>query len=69
MDNDKLKKVINELNNLPTIVHYGFYQLRITHSLRDKVVELLKEQQNEIEQLNAELDNISTMGHECQNMT
>ena len=27
MDNDKLEKVINELNNLPTIVHYGFYQL------------------------------------------
>lgn len=44
MDNDKLEKVINELNNLPTIVHYGFYQLRMTHSLRDEMVELLKKQ-------------------------
>lgn len=44
-------------------------RIMMTIEFVDKVVELLKEQQNEIEQLNAELDNISTMGHECQNMT
>ena len=38
------EKVIKELDCLPTTVYDGFYQLRITHDLRDKVVKLLKEQ-------------------------
>ena len=37
-------KVISELNNLPTTVYCGFYQLRITHDLRDETVKLLEEQ-------------------------
>ena len=51
MDDSKLDKVINELNNLPTIVHCGFYQLRMTHSLRDEVVELLKKQQRKSDKI------------------
>ena len=39
-----IEKVIKELNNLPTTVYHGFYQLRITHNLRDEVTKLLKEQ-------------------------
>lgn len=39
------EKVIRELVNLPTTVYDGFYQLRITHDLRDEIVKLLKEQQ------------------------
>ena len=39
------EKVIEELVYLPTTVYEGFYQLRITHDLRDKVVKLLKEQE------------------------
>ena len=39
------EKVIRELINLPTTVYCGFYQLRITHDLRDETVELLKEQE------------------------
>jgi len=39
------EKVIKELCNLPTTVYYGFYQLRITHDLRDETVKLLKEQE------------------------
>ena len=34
------KDAIKELKNLPTTVYAGFYQLRITHNLRDKVVKL-----------------------------
>ena len=45
------EKVIRELNNLPTTVYCGFYQLRITHDLRDKVVKMMKEQQERIETL------------------
>ena len=44
MDRDA---VIKELLCLPITVYYGFYQLRITHDLRDKVVKLLKEQEDE----------------------
>ena len=40
----ELNKVIEKLSNLPTTVYCGFYQLRITHSLRDDVIKLLKEQ-------------------------
>lgn len=39
------EKVIKELINLPTMVYDGFYQLRITHDLRDETVKLLKEQE------------------------
>lgn len=39
------EKVIKELVNLPITVHNGFYQLRITHDLRDEIVKLLKEQE------------------------
>ena len=38
------KDVIKELENLPTTSHGGFYQLRITHDLRDKVVKMLEKQ-------------------------
>jgi len=48
---EELEKIINELNCLPTTVYCGFYQLRMTHSLRDEVVKLLKEQQEQIEKL------------------
>ena len=51
-----MEKVIKELVCLPTTVYYGFYQLRITHDLRDKVVKLLKEQDAEIRQLRLALD-------------
>ena len=44
MDNSKLDRIIGELNNLPTTVYDGFYQLRITHNLRDDVVKLLEKQ-------------------------
>ena len=40
-------KVIKELVNLHTTVYDGFYQLRITHDLRDETVKLLKEQEDE----------------------
>lgn len=40
-----LEKVIKELENAPTTVEHGFYFLRITHSLRDHVVALLKKQE------------------------
>ena len=36
--------IVRELENLPSVVHCGFYYLRITHSLREKVVEMLKKQ-------------------------
>ena len=39
------EKIIKELVNLPTTVYDGFYQLRITHDLRDEIVKLLKEQE------------------------
>lgn len=39
------EKAIKELTNLPTTIYDGFYQLRITHDLRDKVIALLKEQE------------------------
>ena len=39
-------KIIKELTNLPTTIYDGFYQLRITHDLRNKVIALLKEQQD-----------------------
>lgn len=39
------ENVIKELVNLPTTVYDGFYQLRITHDLRDEIVKLLKEQE------------------------
>ena len=42
-----MKKVIKELNNLPTTVYDGFYQLRITHDFRDEIVKLLKEQKEQ----------------------
>ena len=32
------ESVIKELTNLPTTIYDGFYQLRITHDLRDKVI-------------------------------
>ena len=51
-----VKKVIRELVNLPITVYCGFYQLRITHSLRDETVKLLKEQQEEIEKLKTDRD-------------
>ena len=35
----------------------------------DDALELLKEQQKQIKSLESALDNISMMGHECQNMT
>jgi hypothetical protein len=38
------KDAVKELNNLPTTVYHGFYQLRITHSLRDEIVKLLEKQ-------------------------
>lgn len=38
-----LENVIKELTNLPTTVYGGFYQLRITHDLRNKVIAMLKE--------------------------
>lgn len=38
------KDAVKELNNLPTTVYYGFYQLRMTNSLRDEVVKLLEKQ-------------------------
>lgn len=41
------EKVIKELECLPITVYHGFYQLRITHDLRDKVVKLLKERDAE----------------------
>ena len=41
----ELDKVIEKLSNLPTTVYCGFYQLRITHSLRDDVVKLLEKQE------------------------
>ena len=50
MEESKLDKVINELNNLPTTVYCGFYQLRMTHNLRDETIKLLKQQQKEIEE-------------------
>ena len=51
MDNSKLNKVINELNNLPTTVYCGFYQLRMTHNLRDETIKLLKEQDEQKKQI------------------
>lgn len=45
------EKVIKELVCLPKTVYYGFYQLRITYELRDKVVELLKDQDSEKERI------------------
>ena len=40
---------------------------------RDRLIialnELMREQQKQIESLESALDNISMMGHECQNMT
>ncbi len=50
------ENIINELINLPTIIYCGFYQLRITHDLRNKVIVLLKEQETEIRQLRLALD-------------
>lgn len=44
------EKVIRELANLPTTVYCGFYQLRITHDLRDEIVKLLKEQEAVVKQ-------------------
>ena len=45
------EKVVKELVCLPTTVYDGFYQLRITHDLRDKVVKLLKEQEEEMSRI------------------
>ena len=45
------ENVIKELTNLPTTIYCGFYQLRITHDLRNKVIALLKEQEERIETL------------------
>lgn len=42
MDRDE---VIKELTNLPTTIYNGFYQLRITHDLRNKVIAMLKKQE------------------------
>ena len=39
------EKAIEELTNLPTMIYDSFYQLRITHNLRNKVIDLLKEQE------------------------
>lgn len=50
------EKVIKELTNLPKTIYYGFYQLRITYEVRDKVIALLKEQEAEIRQLRLALD-------------
>ena len=45
MNRVDMEKVIKELTNLPTTTYGGFYQLRITHDLRNKVIALLKEQE------------------------
>lgn len=45
------EKVIKELTNLPTTIYCGFYQLRITHDLRNKVIALLNEQDERIKTL------------------
>ena len=45
---DDREKVIKELTNLPTTIYCGYYHLRITHDLRDKVIALLKEQETEL---------------------
>lgn len=47
------ENVIKELTNLPTTIYDGFYQLRITHDLRNKVIALLEEQETELSFRNA----------------
>lgn len=56
------EKVIKELTNLPTTIYDGFYQLRITHDLRDKVIALLKEQEEEHRRL------LSWLGKFCRHI-